>query len=340
MLFALTLPGLASLLRRELESVDGIRVRECGFDGRSDVVIFTADDQAIGRLSRLRMAEDIFIGIGRTTRSDGDRASWIAARLLTSGRVQRALTTRTQMLRPVRARPSCHVIVRVLQERSFLRTDLRRNLASALEKQQPQWHFADPSDLELWVVEYQPGRIVAGLRASDARMRQHGGRATERPGALRPTVAAAMVTLAGLPGGTLLDPCCGSGTILAEALHAGWTDVRGADIDPAAVDTARHNLPAANVVVGDAERIDVESGSIDACVSNLPFGRQYHVDGNMHAWLRVVLAETARVTRPGGRVVLLSPADTRALAPPILRPVDRIPVRLLGTRTILRSYDR
>jgi 23S rRNA G2445 N2-methylase RlmL len=68
----------------------------------------------------------------------------------------------------------------------------------------------------VWVVEYQPGKIVAGLRVSDLRMRQHEGRDIERSGALRPTVAAAMVHLAGKPDGILLDPC-GSGTILAEA---------------------------------------------------------------------------------------------------------------------------
>ena len=66
------------------------------------------------------------------------------------------------------------------------------------------------------MVEYQPGKIVAGLRVSDLRMRQHEGRDIERSGALRPTVAAAMVHLAGKPDGILLDPC-GSGTILAEA---------------------------------------------------------------------------------------------------------------------------
>src|SRR5258708_27735205 len=120
-------------------------------------------------------------------------------RLIKAERPNGALTTRGQTEEAVRDRGSCRVIVRVLQERSFLRTDLRRHLSTAVAKQQPLWRFDDPSDLELWVVEYQQGKIIAGFRASDARMRQHDGRAEERSGALRPTVAAAMVRLAGDP---------------------------------------------------------------------------------------------------------------------------------------------
>jgi hypothetical protein len=51
------------------------------------------------------------------------------------------------------------------------------------------------------VSDYQQGRIVAGLRLTSIHMRQHGGREAERRGALRPTVAAAMVMLAGEPAG-------------------------------------------------------------------------------------------------------------------------------------------
>jgi tRNA G10 N-methylase Trm11 len=42
-----------------------------------------------------------------------------------------------------------------------------------------------------------------------------------------------MVQLAGVPSGVLLDPCCGSGTILREALEVGWEAV-GSDLDPSA----------------------------------------------------------------------------------------------------------
>jgi tRNA G10 N-methylase Trm11 len=339
-MFAFAVPGLAGLLAGELEAIEGIRALETGFDGRSDIVTFTADKYSVRYLSGLALAEDIFVEAGRTLRSEGDRASWIAGRLLKPERTTRALQVRGQIRYAVRARASYRVIVRVLHERSFLRTDLRRHLTATIARQQPRWHSGDPSDLELWAVEYQPGKLIAGYRASDGRMRRHDGRAEERSGALRPTIAAAMVSLAGTPADALLDPCCGSGTILSEAIDAGWDTVCGADIDPCAVEIARRNARGARFCVGDARNIDLDDESMDACVSNLPFGKQYDVQGDMDTWLRAVLGELARVTRSGGRDVLLAPAIARNLVPGQLRLTDRIPIRLLGTKTTIWAYSR
>jgi len=75
-------------------------------------------------------------------------------------------------------------------------------------------------------------------------------------------------------------------------------------------------------------------------VSNLPFGKQYDVQGDMDTWLRAVLSELARVTRSGGRDVLLAPAIARNLVPGQLRPTHRVPIRLLGTETTIWAYSR
>jgi SAM-dependent methyltransferase len=154
----------------------------------------------------------------------------------------------------------------------------------------PKWRFADPAEIEIWISEYRRGKFVAGLRLTDVNMRQHEGREAERHGALRTTVAAAMVDLAGTAGGRLLDPCCGSGTILAEALQKGWT-AEGFDIDPRAVEIARRNVPSATVETGDARKIALPDAAVAACVSNLPFGQQYDVQGDMGDWPRTVLGE-------------------------------------------------
>jgi ubiquinone/menaquinone biosynthesis C-methylase UbiE len=75
-------------------------------------------------------------------------------------------------------------------------------------------------------------------------------------------------------------------------------------------------------------------------VSNLPFGQQYDVQGEMGQWLAAVLAETARVTRPGGRVILLAPQLPRSVVPAQLRMRERHQIRLLGTKTTIWAYDR
>ncbi len=341
-LIALAVPGMAALLAAELRSTPGVHVQDSGSDGRADVVLFTAEPSAFRQVRASRLAEDLFIEAGRTLRSEGDQAQWIAGRLWRPERVRRALAVRAQVTRPARParqRATFRVVARVLQERSFLRTDLRRQLTAAIQRQQPWWLAADPAEIEVWVVEYRPGKIVTGLRVSDARMRQHDGRDVERTGALRPTVAAAMVRLAGQPGGTLLDPCCGSGTILLEAARAGW-QAEGIDIDPGAVRVSRKNAPGIQVRQGDARQLPFGDSSVQACVSNLPFGKQYAVQQDMRAWLRAVLSEVARVTRPGGRAVLLAPGIPADLVPDDLRPASRVPIRLLGTKTTIWTFDR
>jgi 23S rRNA G2445 N2-methylase RlmL len=337
--FVTAVPGLGPMVSRQLGGLPGIVVGESGFDGRSDVVLFETTRESRSAVMDLRLAEDVFVEVGHTLRGEGDKSGWIVGRLWRPERVQRALSVWAEEVRPLAGTMTFRVIARVLQERSFRRTDLRRQLIRAIQRDRPRWRLEDPAQIEVWVGEYAPGRFVAGLRLSDERMRQHDGRTVERRGALRPTVASAMVLLAGEPSGVLLDPCCGSGTILREALAAGW-QARGLDIDDEAVRAARRNAAAADVRAGDARKLGLASQSVESCVSNLPFGQQYTIQGGLHSWLRSVLGEMARVTRPGGRVVVLVPQLPHAVVPGSLRLQDWVRIRLLGTRTTIWAYDR
>lgn len=337
-MFALAVPGLAPLVQAELEEHDGVHAEDTGFDGRADVVLFGADRAGRAEALGLRTAEDVFVEVGRALRAHGDQPRWIAGRLWGAERMQRALSVWGELAGPLRGRMTYRVIVRTLSERSFRRTELRRALTEEIARRQPRWRVEDPAALEVWALEYRPGRFLAGLRLSDVRMRQHDGRDVERTGALRPTVAAAMVRLAGMPRGLLLDPCCGSGTLLVEAQDVGWQAI-GGDIDPAAVRIARRNAPEARLLVEDARALPLRDQAVAACVSNLPFGRQYGVEGPMKPWLRTVTAELARVTQPGGRIVLLTPERLTDPAPG-LRLLRQVPIRLLGTRTTIWELER
>lgn len=338
-MFATCLPGLGQWVRRQLDGLPGIAATDDGFDGRTDVVLFDADRRARGSISTLRTTEDVFVEVGRADRSKSNSPQQIAGVIWRAENVQRALSIWAEHRQPLSASMTFRVITRVLSERAFLRTELRYQLAETIRKQRPRWSVADPATLEVWICEYRRDRFICGLRLSDVRMRQHDGRSLERQGALRPTLAAAMVDLAGKPSGILLDPCCGSGTILTEALAAGWS-ATGTDVDPDAVSIASRNAPAASVRVGDARRMGVPDGSIQACVSNLPFGRQYQVPGEMSPWLSAVLHETARVTQPGGHIVLLTPGVARTALPASMTAADRLPVRLLGVKATIWHYQR
>jgi 23S rRNA G2445 N2-methylase RlmL len=338
-MFATVVPGLAALVARELTQLPGVRAAGTGFDGRADIVLIDVDRGARDPLWSMRTVEDLFVEVGQARRADGDRPQGIAERVWRPDRVEKALSVWAAAVRPLAGAMSFRVIARVLQEHSFRRTDLRTALTRSISADRPKWRFADPAQLEFWICEYRPGSLVAGVRLSTGSMRQHGGRVTERSGALRPTVAAMMVRLAGDPDGRLLDPCCGSGTILGEATAAGWDEVTGGDIDPAAVGIAAGNAPAANVRQWDVRRLDLPDSSVGAVVTNLPFGRQFEVPRPMTAWLTRALAELARVVRGGGRVVVLAPDIPAGAMPPGLTMRHRDPVRLLGTRTTLWVFE-
>jgi 23S rRNA G2445 N2-methylase RlmL len=339
-MFVGVVPGMTPLVTRQLDGVEGIRVTDTGFDGRSDLLLLDVGRGRRDSVWSLRTIEDVFVEIGRTTLSPSDRPRTVAERLWRADEVERALSVWSAAVRPLSRAMTYRVVARVLQERMFLRTDLRRAMTDVIASSRPKWRVADRAQVEIWVSEYQAGKVISGLRLSDATMRQHDGRLAERSGALRPTVAAMMVSLAGPHAGTLLDPCCGAGTILREATASGWTEVRGGDIDREAVATARRNAPSARVEQWDVRHMDLADASVSAVVSNLPFGRQFEVPGSMRDWLADALSEMARVTRGGGRLVLLAPSIPAGAAPAAIRQLSRDAIRLLGTRTALWVYER
>ena len=338
-LFATALPGVGSLLAKEITARQVGVVDAVGFDGRNDVVVFTARLDARVALDQLRLCEDIYVRLAHTRRRPGDRPGWVADRLCRDTSLHATTAVRAALGQSLRRRPTARAVVRLLAEVGFRRTDLRQAMTSTLARVRPRWRHADPADVELWVLEYQPGRLISGLRITNAATRQHSGRVTERAGALRPTIAAAMVRLAEAPGGTLLDPCCGAGTILTEARALGWETV-GFDRDPTAAEVASTNAGHAVVAVADARCLPVARHRVAAYVSNLPFGKQFSVGADTGTWLRAVLTEAARVTRPDGRIVLLHPNIPRAVVPPELELLHRHPVRLLGTSATIWTYRR
>jgi ubiquinone/menaquinone biosynthesis C-methylase UbiE len=60
----------------------------------------------------------------------------------------------------------------------------------------------------------------------------------------------------------------------------------------------------------------------------------------MNAWLRTALRQMARVTKPGGHVVLLAPRVPAAVLPPSLELAGSFGVRLLGVNVTTWHYRR
>lgn len=87
------------------------------------------------------------------------------------------------------------------------------------------------------------GRTLGVQDFSEFRRRDF-GRPIRDPkrGTLPPKLARILVNLAGAPkAGTILDPFCGDGTVLTEAIALGYANLIGSDIDPAAVKNTEQN---------------------------------------------------------------------------------------------------
>ncbi|KAG8444192.1 hypothetical protein GDO86_009395 [Hymenochirus boettgeri] len=130
---------------------------------------------------------------------------------------------------------------------------------------------------------------------------------------LRSTTAWAMGSLAEISTGALvLDPMCGVGTILVEAAKE-WPHGQffGIDIINSQLESAVVNVKKAGLqeviefLKGSVLDLPIVSGSIDAVISDIPFGRKFMSTKNMKELLPAILREMERVLRVGGVIVLL-----------------------------------
>ncbi|GLZ81738.1 hypothetical protein Afil01_65450 [Actinorhabdospora filicis] len=138
------------------------------------------------------------------------------------------------------------------------------------------------------------------------------GELTRAPASTTPVVAAVMVRLAKIePGQTVVDPCCGAGTLLVTAGQmAEPGELLGFDLMDRWVEAARENLDARRVpcVVarGDAAALPLPDGSVDRLVANLPFGKRVGSHAGNTRLYPALLREVRRVLRGKGRAVLLT----------------------------------
>jgi demethylmenaquinone methyltransferase / 2-methoxy-6-polyprenyl-1,4-benzoquinol methylase len=98
------------------------------------------------------------------------------------------------------------------------------------------------------------------------------------------------------PGSTALDVATGTGDLAVELARRG-AEVTGMDFAPAMLEIARRKAPGLRFEEGDALRLAQPDGSFDAVT--VGFGARNFSD------LDRGLAEMTRVTKPGGRVVVL-----------------------------------
>ncbi|SHF89273.1 class I SAM-dependent methyltransferase [Streptoalloteichus hindustanus] len=136
-----------------------------------------------------------------------------------------------------------------------------------------------------------------------------------------------------LPAGVAVDAACGTGRISAVLAERGHR-VLGVDSSPDMLAVARERVPDGEFSVGDLRRLPVADAGADLVVCALALT---HVPD-----LGPVLAEFARVLRPGGHLVLsdVHPEGVLRGSIPTLRGPDGKPGRLVSHRHLVGDYLR
>ncbi|MGW4843193.1 TRM11 family SAM-dependent methyltransferase [Nocardia brasiliensis] len=233
-----------------------------------------------------------------------------------------------------------------LGRRNFNRYDIEDAVGTALSEHLGLQYYSrragvhPPVDCSGWRVVLDGHRTRLLLRVAAQPLHWRAYKLQSVPGSLHPPVASAMVQLADLRAGDqVLDPCCGAGTLLVEAMQSQpAARYRGFDIDTAAVRATRANAgKAATITRADAANMPLPQGSVDRIVSNPPWGGQVPGRGRLAHGSAPLWAELRRVLASEGLAVILIP-DTGELATAIrvgLRPNHVQQIRISGRHSFI-----
>jgi 23S rRNA G2445 N2-methylase RlmL len=329
----------------------------------------------------LRSVDDVYVYAARLAGLDHTRASLARlTRELAQVEFAPALEA-IRAARLLGGQPSYRVTASHLGRRNYSRYDVEGAAAEALAGRVP-WEYVpnapdeDEPDLDLRVLLEDDWALV-GLRLGAAPLHRRAYKLASRPGSLKAPVAYCLALLAGVaPGASVLDLACGAGTILAEAAALAPRGlVIGLDADPASLALAHANLTAAglNAPIVPADMLasalssalspQRESGSegtgllahsvadvarlpersADAVVTNLPWGRQAGVAGDLARVYAGFLGTVARALKPSGRAVLLTDQSDALLAAlaehPPLHLASSLQISLFGRHPTIFIFE-
>ncbi len=158
---------------------------------------------------------------------------------------------------------------------------------------------------------------VLGIELLRHSLRDRKYRIFRHEAAINPILAFAMNVLLGYDPNksyVLLDPLCGSGTIIIEGLHYYTKSMYiGIDIDRRNCKGALLNCKAANVVdricilAGDSTRLSKLVKHVDGVVTNPPFGVRLEPSEELGKFYRKILQEISNVLPEQGRAVIITP---------------------------------
>jgi 23S rRNA G2445 N2-methylase RlmL len=333
--FAITTSGLETISAGEISMLPHITIKTISYRR-----ISVESSGSPASLLSLRTVDDVFLesatwtDIGRP-RSNLERLRFLSARL-----DLHAAAACCAHLRPVRMPPTFSVTVSFVGKRNYTTEEIKTILAQEIARKHKWIYQQDDRAADLNVRVFLEHEVATiGVRLAKTALHERRYQQIHLPGALKPSVAAALVLLAQVqPSSVVLDPCCGTGTILIEAALQG-ANAFGGDNSPHALGAAKTNIAAAGLKLclhsWDAQALPLANATIDRVICNMPWGRQVHVEETPAILHQRIITEMRRVLTPTGHILLLTNAPQH-IDPLDLHIAQQFEISLFGQRpTIL-----
>jgi tRNA (guanine6-N2)-methyltransferase len=337
--FALTTAGLETLSAQEIALLPHVTVTDVSYRR-----ISVCCSGALAPLLSLRTVDDVFLEVATWTDIGRPRSALGRIRTLAARLRLYAATACCASLRPVGIPPRFSVTVSFVGKRNYTNEEMKAILATEIEKTHGWSYQQDDCSADLNVRIFLEHEVATvGVRLGKTALHDRFYQRAHLPGALKPSVAAGLVLLAQAgPDTVVLDPCCGSGTILIEAALQGAT-VCGGDNSSQALAAAQANLAAAGIAAciqrWDARTLPLADASMDGVICNLPWGRQVEIAGGSRSALyRGIVTEMRRVLAPAGHMVLLTSAPEE-VDPFDLCCIQRLEISLFGQRPSILMFS-
>lgn len=262
-LVAYTVKGLENIVENELNAVLGsIQLIQ-----KEDKIVIFDYEGSLEKINKLRTAEDIGIFVSELNSIDMDKVNVAINFIKTFRSINNNFSITTSFISNTKDKDAMvNSIIEKLTNASLVYTD------------------KDRSNLDFRVflnanIDFLAIRLnVNALNKRDYEIGNY-------MGALKPTIAAAMVQLATdniLEDAKVVDNFCGSGTILCEAYHKGF-NVHGGDISTEAIMLTKQKLKLLgytnieNIRIQDATKTKWNSDYFDCAISNLPWDKQHQI---------------------------------------------------------------
>ena len=327
--------GLGPLLRTELGRIGATRISSSRIRNY-DYLSFQLARERLGSVTSLRVAEDLFLEIAvRNTIQKSSDIQSLCDRLtkptvLDAISVKNLIFSKTETKK--RTRPTYICFVKQHQDHRINRRQISQRVESSIARAFPLWRLNDPADLELWVFWSESATLT--LRLSDETFKYRGRHPPQRIAALRPTIAAAMIELAEFDDThSVLDPMCGTGTLLLEAyLRYPNGTFFGSDKSQEAIEMATQRLDGKAVIRKfELTDLDYAHGRFDRIVSNFPWGKQLDIETAVYT---TNIARLFDWISDDGSIVLLT--ARRDLLEPTLR---KLRAKWKTTSVLVRGHQ-